>query len=51
MVKKAMVCLIMVFIVLGIWVLMADALDVPRISLGEEVFQGKNHCSLLLLTR
>ena len=32
MVRKAMVCLVMAFMVLGIWVVMAVALDVPRIS-------------------
>ena len=32
MVRKAMVCMVMAFMVLGIWVVTAVALDVPRIS-------------------
>lgn len=32
MVRKAMFCLVMTFMVLGIWVVTAVALDVPRIS-------------------
>ncbi len=32
MVRKAMVCLVMTFMVLGTWVVMAVALEIPRIS-------------------
>ncbi len=32
MVRKAMVCMVMAFMALGIWVVTAFALDVPRIS-------------------
>lgn len=32
MVRKAMVCMVMVFMVLGTWVAMAVALEIPRIS-------------------
>lgn len=32
MVRKAIVCQVMAFMVLGIWVVMAVALEIPRIS-------------------
>ncbi len=32
MVRKAIVCMVMAFMVLSIWVLMAVALEIPRIS-------------------